>query len=68
MRQTTYEFVVRVKHPIPEKAEFQIEVLRTLVGSVASMIHDANFHNGTTQFTPIVKKRQIKNKRVVKSG
>lgn len=66
MKQTTYEFVVRVKHPLPEKAEEHIEVMRTLVGRVASMLHSAKFHNGTVQITPIAKKRQQRKPRVVK--
>lgn len=63
LRQTTFEFIIRVKHPMPERAENQIEVMRTLVGAVASQLHDAGFHNGTVQITPIVKKRQVKKAR-----
>lgn len=64
MKQTTYEFVVRVKHPLPDRAEYQINVMRTLVGRTASMLHDAKFHNGTLQITPIVKKRSVKKRSV----
>lgn len=67
LRQTTYEFVVRVKHPHQERAENQIEVMRTLVGHITSMLHDANFHNGTVQITPIIKKRS-QNKRKVNNN
>lgn len=67
IKQTEYEFVVRAKHPVPEMAERQIEIMRTLVGHVASMLHDAQFNNGTATISPTRKLHQHHKKKVVKA-
>lgn len=68
LKQTAYEFSVVVKHPLPDKAEYQIKVMRELTYNLAAMIKDAKFHNGTTQITPVVKKRTPTKKRTIKKS
>jgi hypothetical protein len=63
LNQTILEFTVRVSHPNQERADYQIDVMRTLVGHITSQLHNANFHNGTVTITPIYEVKQIKKRK-----